>query len=117
MTALKRKYYWIGMQRTVEEIVKDCVTCQTTKYDRHPPVGLQTETDTPLAPLTDLQIDTFTWRSFKWVTIIDILSKIAMAHPVKEKSAEAVSRALQTWFQVYGVPEVISSDGGREFNP
>ncbi|MGR0243459.1 hypothetical protein ACUWC2_28620, partial [Klebsiella pneumoniae] len=80
------------------------------------PVGLQTETDTPLAPLTDLQIDTFTWRSFKWVTIIDILSKIAMAHPVKEKSAEAVSRALQTWFQVYGVPEVISSDGGREFN-
>nr|XP_024216664.1 uncharacterized protein LOC112210739 [Halyomorpha halys] len=39
-----------------------------------------------------------------------------MAYPVKERSAEAVLRALRTWFQFYGVPDRISSDSGREFD-
>ncbi|MGR0261077.1 DDE-type integrase/transposase/recombinase, partial [Klebsiella pneumoniae] len=62
-----------------------------------------------------MQIDTFTWKGWKWVTVIDIFSKVAMAYPIKERSARAVVGALNNWFQFYGTPDRISSDGGREF--
>ncbi|XP_066907305.1 uncharacterized protein [Halyomorpha halys] len=39
-----------------------------------------------------------------------------MAHQVQDRSSEAVLAALRLWFQFYGVPESISSDGGREFD-
>ncbi|XP_066905374.1 cell adhesion molecule Dscam1, partial [Halyomorpha halys] len=45
----------------------------------------------------------FTWRGFKWITIIDLFSKAVMAHQVQEKSSEAVLAALRMWFQFYGV--------------
>ncbi|XP_014294263.1 uncharacterized protein [Halyomorpha halys] len=45
-----------------------------------------------------------------------LFSKVAMAYPVRDKSAEAVLTALRTWFQFYGVPNRISSDGGRKFD-
>ncbi|XP_066908911.1 uncharacterized protein [Halyomorpha halys] len=39
-----------------------------------------------------------------------------MAHLAQDRTGEAVIGALRTWFQFYGVPRRISSDGGREFD-
>nr|XP_024218674.1 uncharacterized protein LOC112211370 [Halyomorpha halys] len=47
---------------------------------------------------------------------MDLFSKVAMSHLVKEKSAEAVLGALRQWFQFYGIPNRISSVAGREFD-
>lgn len=116
LQALKRRYFWWNMRKVIEEVVGQCAVCQITKYDRHPPKGKQEDTPTPIAPLTDLQVDTFTWRTYKWVTIMDIFSRAAMAYPVQNRSADAVLEALKTWFQFYGVPIRIASDGGREFD-
>lgn len=116
LQALQRKYYWWGMRKTIKEVVGACEICQSTKYDRHPPKWKQEETPTAIMPLTDLQVDTFTWKGYKWVTVIDLFSKVAMASPIQERSAEAVLRALRVWFQFYGVPDRISSDSGREFD-
>lgn len=114
--ALKRKYFWWGMQKTIKEVIGNCAVCLTTKYDRHPPRAVQEETPTAVAPLTDILIDTFTWRGYKWVTVIDSFSKIAMAHLVRDRSSESVLEALRTWFRFYGVPDRVASDGGREFD-
>lgn len=116
LQALQRRYFWWGMKRVVAEVIGNCDVCLTAKYDRHPPRALQEETPTASEPLVELQVDTFTWRGFKWVTLLDLFSKIAMAFPVRDRSARAVLMALQQWFQVYGVPDRISSDGGREFD-
>lgn len=116
LQALKRKYFWWGMAKTIKDTIGACEVCQKTKYDRHPPKGIQQETPTASAPLSDLQADTFTWKGHKWVTIIDLFSKAAMAYPIRERSSEAVMEALRTWFQFYGTPDRISSDAGREFD-
>ncbi|XP_066908333.1 uncharacterized protein [Halyomorpha halys] len=39
-----------------------------------------------------------------------------MAHQVQDKSSEAVLAGLRLWFQLYGIPEHIVSDRGREFD-
>ncbi|XP_066905994.1 uncharacterized protein [Halyomorpha halys] len=86
------------------------------EIDQHPPCAAQEETPTANAPLCNLQVDSFVWKSYKWVTVIDVFSKVAMTHQVRDRSAEAVLRVLWTCFQFYGVPERISSDSGREFD-
>ncbi|XP_066908340.1 uncharacterized protein [Halyomorpha halys] len=53
---------------------------------------------------------------YKWVTMIDLFSKAAMAHRVQDRSSQVGLPALRLWFKFYGVPERISSDGGREFD-
>lgn len=113
--ALARRYFWDGMKQTIETLIRSCTVCQTTKYDRHPPTGMQEESRTPNVPLSELQVDTFTWRGYKWVTVLDVFSKMAMAYPIKDRTAEAVMEALTTWFQFYGIPDRIISDAGREF--
>nr|XP_014293041.1 uncharacterized protein LOC106691700 [Halyomorpha halys] len=104
--ALRRKYFWWNMRKTIQEIIDD----------RHPPKATQEETPTAKTPLVELQIDTFTWRGYKWVTVIYLFSKMDMAHQMREISAEAVLGALRLWFQFYGVPEWITSNAGREFD-
>lgn len=116
LQALKRRYFWWGMAKTIKSVIGNCEVCLKTKYDRHPPKGLQEETPTAVVPLSDLQVDTFTWKGYKWFTVIDLFSKAAMAHPIQERSSEAVLEALRTWFQFYGTPDRISSDAGREFD-
>lgn len=44
LQALKRRYYWRGMIKTIKEVITACEVCQATKYDRHPPKGMQEET-------------------------------------------------------------------------
>ncbi|MGR0317718.1 integrase zinc binding domain-containing protein, partial [Klebsiella pneumoniae] len=57
LQALRRRYFWLGMRKTIEETIATCEVCQTTKYDSHPPRGIQETTPTPSAPLIELQID------------------------------------------------------------
>nr|XP_014276505.1 uncharacterized protein LOC106680963 [Halyomorpha halys] len=78
--------------------------------------AVQEETPTALEPLSDIQIGSFTWKGFKWITVIDLFSKVAMAHLAQDRTAEAVLVALRAWFQFYGVPRWIFSDGGQEFD-
>ncbi|XP_066908440.1 uncharacterized protein [Halyomorpha halys] len=99
LQALKRRYFWWGMKKTITEVYKR-----------------QEEKPTAEAPLNDLQVYTFIWRGFQWISIIDLLSKAAMVHYLQYRSLEAVLAALRLWFQFYGVPERISSDSGREFD-
>ncbi|XP_066907908.1 zinc finger Y-chromosomal protein-like [Halyomorpha halys] len=58
--------------------------CQGEVNVENRPTGKQEETHTPDAQLNDLQIDTFTWRGYKWITMITIFSKAAIAHQVQD---------------------------------
>ena len=50
------------------------------------------------------------------LTIIDFLTRYAIALPLKDQTADAVVRALvEQVFTKYGVPEVIISDRGTNF--
>lgn len=53
---------------------------------------------------------------YKWVTIIYLFSKAAMAYQVLERTSKPVLGPLQTWFQFYVVPDLVSSDRGTEFD-
>ncbi|XP_066902886.1 uncharacterized protein [Halyomorpha halys] len=101
------------MRKTIQEIIGNSEVSLRTKYDRHPPKGTQAETPTVDTPLVELQIDT---RGYKRVTVIDLFSKDAKAHQIRERSAEVISGALRSWFQFYGVSERISSNAGTELD-
>jgi len=56
-------------------------------------------------------------EGFKWLLLmIDIFSRVAVIVPIKNKTAPAVSDAMEDAFKQYGLyPKVILSDQGSEF--
>lgn len=52
LQTLKRQYIWWGMTNTIKEV-------------RSTPTKRKEETPAASAPLSDLQVDTFTWRGYK----------------------------------------------------
>lgn len=115
LAALQRRYYWHHMRRTIRANLRSCTICNQAKYDRHPIVVHPEVTHTPNSPLLDIQVDIFTWEGLYWLTIVDTFSKLAMAHHLPNKTADAVWEGMFTWISCYGVPHKITSDGGREF--
>uniref|UniRef100_A0A3B1JNG7 Integrase catalytic domain-containing protein n=1 Tax=Astyanax mexicanus TaxID=7994 RepID=A0A3B1JNG7_ASTMX len=50
------------------------------------------------------------------LVITDVFSKFTQAYPVSDQKASTVARVLtEKWFYVYGVPQRIHSDQGRNF--
>lgn len=79
------------MRNTIEDVIRACEICLTTKYDdRHPTRETQEETATAGAPLTELVIDTFTWKGYKFVNMRDLFRNAVMAYWVQKRSWEAV---------------------------
>ena len=120
MDRLKKTYWWKGMEATTEEIVKACMPCARTK------AGFRVS-GTHLQPL-HLQGLMFRWgvdfagpmlatkRGNKYVLVcIEHCTKWVELIPLPSKSSEGVARAFLDIISRYGVPGVVLTDGGTEF--
>ena len=121
MDRLKKTYWWKGMEATTEDVVKACLPCARTK------AGFRVS-GTELHPL-QLQGLMFRWgvdfagpmlttkRGNQYVLVcIEHFTKWVELIPLPSKSAEGVARAfLENVISRYGVPGVVLTDGGTEF--
>ena len=113
---LQRQYYWIKQIETIREIIKRCEVCNRVKYDREPYVTPQMITPTPEEPFQIIQIDLFYFENFKFLTTIDLFSKLATAWSIQSKSAKIIMETLLSNLSLFKLPELIIADKGREFD-
>ena len=113
---LKRQYYWINMTQVVGEILATCEICQLAKYDRRPQRAPQMLTEEMDKPLQTIYADLFYFEGAKYLSIIDGFSRGAYFHRIKSKRATEIIEGLLTYFGVYGIPNKISVDRGKEFD-
>lgn len=115
MKGLARSYvWWPGMDTQIEEVVRECATCQMS---RHNP---------PKAPLHPWE-----WSSRKWsrlhvdfagplkgrvfLIVVDSHSKWLEVTQMSSMSSAAVIATLRQLFATHGLPDVIVSDNGTAF--
>ena len=122
LSILREDYYWPNMDFDVRIFVKSCHSCSQRKVQRggkkneryaclesnfaFQKISIDVTGPLPHGPGGEQYI----------LGIIDNFSRFASLVPLKRATAETVAKALyEKWITIFGIPEVIHSDRGTEF--
>lgn len=119
---VKKVFYWPGLKREVEEMVKNCTICIQNKADNHSYAGLLQPLPVPYSIWQEIGMDFIeglprSEGKNSIMVVIDRFSKyghfISLTHPY---TVATVARAFfDTVYKLHGLPEKIISDRDRIF--
>ena len=112
-------FYWPTLRADCVSVASDCISCLEYSVRRqgfHPLKSV-----TSLYPWQHLAIDLFqlptSRNGFNYgVTIVDICTSFTLLAPIMDKMATSIAIELYQFFMAFGVPKVIQSDHGSEFD-
>jgi hypothetical protein len=110
--AARQLYYWPTMNNEITLMVEKCKEC------RHYLPSLASE---PLkqtqasGPMTQVGVDLYQLSGKHHLIMVDAFSGWIWTSRLTSLVTEAVTNQLTTWFQDWGWPNVIRSDGGPQF--
>ena len=110
MKSLARSYFWWpGMDHDIEQCVKSCTVCQTSRKD--PPVAPLRTWSWPEKPWTRVHIDYAGPMEGKmFLVIVDAHSKWIDIHITNSSTSSVTIELLRKTFAALGLPEVVVSD-------
>lgn len=119
---LRECHTWPNMEHDVKEYIGSCIHCAKRKVNK----GEREKTSIPIIakrPFEKLMIDITgplpqSSHGHKYILgIIDIFSRYIMLVPLKSTETKIVTDALlQRWISIFGCPNCIISDGGKNLN-
>lgn len=125
--ALRRRYYWDGLGKNVDDMVNRCLACQRMKPRTHKPYGKLAPLPAPSRPWEEISLDFVTGLplsenlSGKYcdaiLVVVDRFTKYALYIPTTcELTAEGLADILlHHVFRMFGIPGGIVSDRGSLF--
>ena len=119
---LRRQYYWTGMGVQVRDFVRKCEICKETKaqnYRMQVGIGAEVLTDRPFQKIYIHFLGKYprSKNGHAWIFIVvDHFSKFTFLKAMRDvTAADVVNFLVHEVFFMFGVPEVIHSDNGRQF--
>ncbi len=117
---IQRGFYWPGFYKDVETFCKSCEICARNKVVPRPRSPMKPIDIVPV-PFYMVGVDLIgplklTRQGNKYIlSIIDYYTKYAEAIALPNQEAETVVRALEQVFARHGMPSVLLTDQGRNF--
>lgn len=113
--SLSRNYYWPNMIKDITDYVNTCEICQTSKYERNPPIIKFNLTPTSSKPFEHIHMDVFKILNHSFLTIIDSFSRYGQAYSIPTLSSINIIDNLMIFISHHGLPLKITTDNGKEF--
>ena len=117
---VRQRCYWPQMRRDIDQWCQQCSRCVAAKAV-YPKVRTFPGSILAFKPLEIVAIDfTVLERAGDGrenvLVVTDVFSKFTQAYPTSDQRASTVVRILtEKWFYLYGIPQRIHSDQGRNF--
>ena len=115
-------FIWPRMHADIRRFISACPDCNLKK-SKPSQKGVFTEIEVPKRPMDWIQVDLVVLKSPRnkshcqyILTAICTLTGFFMMQPLSRKTGPDVIKALGKIFCIGGVPKIIQSDNGREFN-
>lgn len=115
---IRQLYKWKNMHNEIAELITLCPTCQMSKIDRVngiQPLNIRF-IDSKDKPFESISVDLFFFDNEIFLTIIDNLTKFAQVYIISNKKPQNIKNSLRLYFLTFGIPQVVISDQGGEFN-
>ena len=115
---LKERFFWPNMTRDVKEYVQSC-RCRMRNRSRSQQIAMLP--GRAIQPWEVIEIDLMSVgveslsHNKYLLLVVDKASRFPFAYPLPSKQADGVARQLLELCLTLGVPKVIRSDGGGEF--
>ncbi|KAJ8929712.1 hypothetical protein NQ314_017573 [Rhamnusium bicolor] len=118
---ISEDYYWPKMRKDILRYVKSCKVCgsQKVSFSRYGLMGKEKKVEFPwqiisadiFGPVTRSK------RGYSYLLVVaDWFTKYVLVHPMRSATAQTVSRFMENEvFLVYGVPQFIITDNGKQF--
>ena len=113
LISARQLYFWPQMSSDIKEHVAKCVACSETQPAKQK--SFIAETADPVAPMSDVGLDMFHCDGKDYLIMMCRYSGWPWVSEMKRTTAEDVIRVLSNWFQSWGKPLFIRSDGGPQF--
>ena len=106
--------WWPGITRDLKQKIETCRDCCENKpKQRSEPLK---PTELPNRPWQKLGADLFQLKGKDFIVVVDYYSRWLEIHQLHTTTASAVVKKLKITFATHGVPELIFSDNGPQFD-
>lgn len=107
--------YWTSINKDIENVVRQCPTCQEQMNDQSKEPLMPHEL--PTRPWQYLGTDLFHYTDTVYLIVCDYYSKFPVIRKMPSHcTSQAVIDGLKRIFSEYGVPERLISDNGRQYD-
>ena len=115
---LRTEAYWVSMARDVNRHCRECTKCQQCKLvtpQRAPLTSIPIGQPWQMIAADVLEVPVSSNNNRYILVVQDYFTKWAEAIPMKDQEAVRISRELTKLFATYGIPDILHSDQGRNF--
>ena len=115
---LRREAYWVNMAGDVETYCRQCTRCQQCKAPapiRAPLTSVPIGKPWQMIAVDILEVPVSRHNNRYLLVIQDYFTKWAEAIPLRDQTALSITTALVNLFSRFGIPDIVHSDQGRNF--
>ncbi|KAL5463574.1 hypothetical protein EMCRGX_G032483 [Ephydatia muelleri] len=115
---LRREAYWVNMAQDADQHCRECNICQRTKPTapkRAPLINIPVGRPWQMVAVDILEVLVSSNNNRYILVVQGFFTKWADARPIPDQTAVRITRELVHIFAGYGIPEIIHSDQGRNF--
>lgn len=109
----RESLYWPSMNRSIEEMVKDCHDCNIYQNAQHS--EQMQPRKLPNLPWSELASDLFEWEGEQHIVTVDYYSKFIEVDQLTNITSKTVIEALKRQFSCHRIPEKLRTDNRPQY--